>query len=1023
MASFQARQREPLLDQDTQAVLERRGRELLGVVFLVLAVMATLMLASYSPEDPSWMAVSDAPVQNWLGRIGAGIASPLIVIVGRGAWLLPVSLAIWGGRHILHRGEERVTGRMVFLPIAIAVAAVYAALLVPGAEWGRAYGLGGNFGDMIAGSLLGLSPVEGSIGLKLMTVVMAVLTLLITLFVTGFDRLELGALTRFLLLGTVASYAAAMTALGKGASASVRMAREAAEVARERRAQAAALAQQQAAWQAQQGWTMAQPPRPEAQTADIVRQAVASRVRRPVEPEPDPVLYDDYVPEAELVEPVQTWDMPMAEPPSEDRIKARILQAVKTRATAPTPMPAPAPAPQMRAEPSLYATRPQPEPVAEPAPASVLAAVSARLARGPKTPPAPLLRVEPPLQARPRYMPGAAPAVPPVAPPVLPMGAEPQEPDWSQPMSAMQPPEDLAPEEVWEDQAFERNVFSDLGEDVPPAPMPKISARRATTAPPAPERRVVAPPRRPAAPSKQAMAEEQPTLRFDTPDKPAYEVPPLSLLTNPVSIQRHQLSDEALEENARMLESVLDDYGVKGEIVSVRPGPVVTMYELEPAPGLKASRVIGLADDIARSMSALSARVSTVPGRSVIGIELPNAHREKVVLREILSARDFGDSNMRLPLALGKDIAGEAVVANLAKMPHLLIAGTTGSGKSVAINTMILSLLYKLSPEECRLIMIDPKMLELSVYDGIPHLLSPVVTDPKKAVVALKWVVGEMEERYRRMSKMGVRNIEGYNGRVREAMERGEMFKRTVQTGFDEDTGEPVFETEEFQPRPFPYIVVIVDEMADLMMVAGKEIEACIQRLAQMARASGIHLIMATQRPSVDVITGTIKANFPTRISFQVTSKIDSRTILGEQGAEQLLGMGDMLYMGNGARITRIHGPFVSDEEVEEIVSHLKSFGPPEYMSGVVEGPDEDAASDIDAVLGLGSSGNDAEDALYDTAVAIVIKDRKCSTSYIQRKLGIGYNKAARLVEQMEEQGVVTPANHVGKREILVPEQ
>ncbi len=422
---------------------------------------------------------------------------------------------------------------------------------------------------------------------------------------------------------------------------------------------------------------------------------------------------------------------------------------------------------------------------------------------------------------------------------------------------------------------------------------------------------------------------------------------------NPVTIQRSQLSDEALEENARMLESVLDDYGVKGEIVSVRPGPVVTMYELEPAPGLKASRVIGLADDIARSMSALSARVSTVPGRSVIGIELPNATREKVVLKEILAARDFGDSNMRLPLALGKDIGGDPIVANLAKMPHLLIAGTTGSGKSVAINTMILSLLYKLTPEECRLIMIDPKMLELSVYDGIPHLLSPVVTDPKKAVVALKWVVGEMEERYRRMSKMGVRNIEGYNGRVREALAKNEMFKRTIQTGFDEDTGDPVFETEEYAPVAFPYIVVIVDEMADLMMVAGKEIEACIQRLAQMARASGIHLIMATQRPSVDVITGTIKANFPTRISFQVTSKIDSRTILGEQGAEQLLGQGDMLYMGNGQRITRIHGPFVSDEEVEEIVNHLKSFGPPVYMSGVVEGPDEDSASDIDMVLGL----------------------------------------------------------------------
>jgi len=521
--------------------------------------------------------------------------------------------------------------------------------------------------------------------------------------------------------------------------------------------------------------------------------------------------------------------------------------------------------------------------------------------------------------------------------------------------------------------------------------------------------------------SLRAQQEAQPSLKFEDP-KTDFELPPLGLLASPINVARHQLSDESLEENARLLESVLDDYGVKGDIVSVRPGPVVTMYELEPAPGLKASRVIGLSDDIARSMSALSARVSTVPGRSIIGIELPNDMREKVVLREILSAKAFGDSSHRLPLALGKDISGEPMVTNLAKMPHLLIAGTTGSGKSVAINTMILSLLYKLTPDECRMIMIDPKMLELSVYDGIPHLLSPVVTDPKKAVVALKWVVGEMEERYRKMSKMGVRNIDGYNGRVAEALGKNEMFSRTIQTGFDDATGEPVFETEEFLPEKMPYIVVIVDEMADLMMVAGKEIEACIQRLAQMARASGIHLIMATQRPSVDVITGTIKANFPTRISFQVTSKIDSRTILGEMGAEQLLGMGDMLYMAGGSKITRCHGPFVSDTEVEEVVSHLKSFGPPDYKSGVVEGPDDDKSESIDLVLGL-TGVSEGEDVLYDQAVAIVLQDRKCSTSYIQRKLAIGYNKAARLVEQMEEEGLVSPANHVGKRDILVPEQ
>jgi S-DNA-T family DNA segregation ATPase FtsK/SpoIIIE len=536
----------------------------------------------------------------------------------------------------------------------------------------------------------------------------------------------------------------------------------------------------------------------------------------------------------------------------------------------------------------------------------------------------------------------------------------------------------------------------------------------------APRTRTAAP-ARPARKSRRAERDEQPMLDLGgTPE--GYDAPPLALLQRPQPGAHPPLSSEALEDNARMLESVLDDYGVRGEIGAVRPGPVVTLYELEPAPGLKASRVIGLADDIARSMCAIAARVSTVPGRNVIGIELPNVYREKVVLREMLSSPSYDDASYRLALALGKDIAGEPVVANLARMPHLLIAGTTGSGKSVAINTMILSLLYRLSPDECRLIMIDPKMLELSVYDGIPHLLSPVVTDPKKAVVALKWVVAEMEDRYRKMSKLGVRNIDGYNARVREALANNEPFVRTVQTGFDDDTGEPIFESEEFNPEPLPFIVVIVDEMADLMMVAGKEIEACVQRLAQMARASGIHIIMATQRPSVDVITGTIKANFPTRISFQVTSKIDSRTILGEQGAEQLLGQGDMLYMSGGGRITRVHGPFVSDEEVEEVVRHLKSLGPPTYVEAVTEGgaDDESGGPSVDELLGL--SGELTEEQLYDRAVAIVARDRKCSTSYIQRKLQIGYNRAARLVDEMENQGVVGPANHVGKREVLVGE-
>ncbi|WP_413710492.1 DNA translocase FtsK 4TM domain-containing protein [Rhizobium sp. Rhizsp82] len=498
-----------------------------------------------------------------------------------------------------------------------------------------------------------------------------------------------------------------------------------------------------------------------------------------------------------------------------------------------------------------------------------------------------------------------------------------------------------------------------------------------------------------------------------------FQLPPMHLLAEPKNVVRDSsLSADALEQNARMLEGVLEDFGVKGEIIHVRPGPVVTLYELEPAPGIKSSRVIGLADDIARSMSAIAARVAVVPGRNAIGIELPNSTRETVYLRELIASRDFEGSKAKLAMALGKTIGGEAVIADLAKMPHLLVAGTTGSGKSVAINTMILSLLYRMTPEQCRLIMIDPKMLELSVYDGIPHLLSPVVTDPKKAVVALKWTVREMEERYKKMSKIGVRNIDGFNARVEQALAKGEQISRTVQTGFDRHTGEAMYETEEFDLQPMPYIVVIIDEMADLMMVAGKDIEGAVQRLAQMARAAGIHVIMATQRPSVDVITGTIKANFPTRISFQVTSKIDSRTILGEQGAEQLLGMGDMLYMAGGGRIQRVHGPFVADMEVEEIVSFLKTQGAPQYLDAITADDDEDD----DYGGGPAGTSNLADsDDPYDQAVAVVLRDGKASTSYIQRRLGIGYNRAASLIERMEKEGVVGPANHAGKREILVP--
>ncbi|MEG3616921.1 DNA translocase FtsK 4TM domain-containing protein [Magnetovibrio sp. PR-2] len=515
----------------------------------------------------------------------------------------------------------------------------------------------------------------------------------------------------------------------------------------------------------------------------------------------------------------------------------------------------------------------------------------------------------------------------------------------------------------------------------------------------------------PMKPGRKAKAQRQRTLDLGVDGN--YELPPLDILDAPDAKGGTQMSKDALAQNAEMLSSVLGDFGVKGEIVKVRPGPVVTLYELEPAPGTKTSRVIGLSDDIARSMSAVSVRVATVPGRNVIGIELPNQTREMVHLHELIASQDFEKAKGGLNLALGKDIGGNPVIVDLARMPHLLVSGTTGSGKSVGVNAMICSLLYQYTPDQCRFIMIDPKMLELSVYDDIPHLLSPVVTDPGKAVVALKWAVREMEDRYRLMSQMGVRNITGYNQRLGDAAKKGEVLTRRVQTGFDE-AGKPVHEDQPLSMDPLPYIVVIVDEMADLMLVAGKDVEAAIQRLAQMARAAGIHLVMATQRPSVDVITGTIKANFPTRISFQVTSKIDSRTILGEQGAEQLLGQGDMLYMAGGGRITRVHAPFVSDEEVEDVVRHLKTQGQPAYIESVTE-EQEPELGELPA-----AGGGTKDDALYDQAVALVAREGKASTSFVQRHLQIGYNRAARIIERMEAEGVVSKANRVGRREVLI---
>jgi S-DNA-T family DNA segregation ATPase FtsK/SpoIIIE len=528
-----------------------------------------------------------------------------------------------------------------------------------------------------------------------------------------------------------------------------------------------------------------------------------------------------------------------------------------------------------------------------------------------------------------------------------------------------------------------------------PAPAPRGAARISTPAP------------------KKAAPAKQESLPLDG---GPWRLPPLSLLApTPARSATGAPDAEALQANARLLESVLADYGVTGRIVEIRPGPVVTLYELEPAPGIRSARVIGLADDVARSLAVTAVRIATVPGRNVIGIEVPNARRETVYLSELLGSEDWARQQGRLMLALGKDIGGAPVIADLARMPHLLVAGTTGSGKSVGINAMILSLLFKHSPEQCRMILIDPKMLELSVYEGIPHLMAPVVTEPRKAVAALKWTVREMERRYRAMSQLGVRNVGNYNERVAEARAKGEMVSRRVQTGFDPETGKPSFEDQPLALEPLPFIVLVIDEMADLMLMAGKEIEATVQRLAQMARAAGIHVVMATQRPSVDVITGTIKANFPTRMSFQVISKFDSRTILGEQGAEQLLGQGDMLHMAGGGRITRVHGPFVADREVEEIVAFLRAQGEPAYIEDVTEAPEENDGSILSGIAGA----SEGEKGLFDQAVDLVSREGKASTSFIQRHLQIGYNRAARLIEQMEKEGIVGPANHVGKREVL----
>ncbi|MDB4249268.1 DNA translocase FtsK 4TM domain-containing protein [Amylibacter sp.] len=895
--------RGPLLETQIRTQIRKRLIELLGLGFIFSAIITSLALYSYSPNDPNFLNSTSGNVKNMMGFYGASYAMTLMFAIGWASWACSLALLIWGFRLLFHRGNHLILRRGVFLPIFFAFTAVFMATNVPPANWPNSYNLGGFSGDAIFEVIIDFNPIDLAIWVKAVSISLGIISICIGLFSLGFNLKEIKVILKRSIQGLLFTLIIVWKVIKK--------------IYPHRKNIKDLTQNTKPKIHSNYDFEIQNHSMDEdiTEVSDFSKnnglKSLLSSFPKFSSNEKSDVENEDYNEKSE--ENITT---------SPDRITRRIREAVHKK--------------------NIKNNRD-----------------------------APMVEI-----------------------------------DHVSESTATTPPD--------------ASFYDDALETSMELPLKAKRKEPILMRPTVPKSVVEHLSNKPIPQSKKAKSEAQPTLFAK--NIANYHQPTLDLLESPKTVIRQQLSDEALEENARMLENVLDDYGVKGEIISVRPGPVVTMYELEPAPGLKASRVIGLADDIARSMSALAARVSTVPGRTVIGIELPNDHRETVLLREILSARDYGDGKHGLPLALGKNIGGIPEVADLAKMPHLLIAGTTGSGKSVAINTMLLSLLYKLSPDECRMIMIDPKMLELSVYDGIPHLLSPVVTDPRKAVVALKWVVGEMEERYRKMSKMGVRNISGYNGRVADALAKNEDFERKVQTGFDDNTGEPIFETETFKPEKLPFIVVVVDEMADLMMVAGKEIEACIQRLAQMARASGIHLIMATQRPSVDVITGTIKANFPTRISFQVTSKIDSRTILGEMGAEQLLGMGDMLYMAGGGKITRIHAPFVSDEEVELIVNHLKKFGPPEYVSGVVKGNDDEKSSNLDSILGLGGN-TDKELALYDQAVAIVAHDRKCSTSYIQRKLSIGYNKAAKIVEEMEDNGIVSAANHIGRREIFLPEE
>ncbi|MGF1619680.1 MAG: DNA translocase FtsK 4TM domain-containing protein [Rhodomicrobiaceae bacterium] len=945
--------------------IHRLPMRIVGGAILAMALFGWISLLTWSIGDPSLNRATDGAPSNLLGATGASLADMLFQLLGLSAISLFLPQAVWGLALLTGERVGNPRHRLAMWMLSVVLIASALSIMPKPPGWLLVHGLGGMIGDFGKSVFLGLGGlIHDSIAVPLGGAVAGALGFLTLLRACGVGRHELGLLAR--------------PGIGQGHGHSLGGAMLAGVsymmigVGKARRRFAKSLERE-----AVQGRGVT-PTYWEPEDAD--RFNPAPDRRGSFNPR-----YGGYeIPDIRPVTPPPVQRAPRAQPThivqqtGDDRIEpyfenARLIPRQQGHGPA-----APQYAPQSHAIPQAHPVQQWP--------------------------------------AQPQHTPQYAhqpPQAAPVQQHVSPQFRHQQQAALAYPQHdaayANENFEESAADDYYEEANGAYHVEqAHYAEPEPPAPVIRKGPRAVPMQPPMPDR------------SMRASASRAPEIGNWSAEE--FTLPPLKLLTAAPPRQNDpDMSDSALGRRAEMLQSVLEDFRIKGQITGVHPGPVITLYEFEPARGTKSSRVIGLADDIARSMSAVSARVAVIPGRDAIGIELPNQNREIVYLRQLLEAKDFAQGKGRLQLALGKTIGGDPVIVDLARMPHLLIAGTTGSGKSVAINTMILSLLYRLPPEECRFIMIDPKMLELSVYDGIPHLLTPVVTDPHQAIKALKWTVAEMNSRYERMCKLGVRNIMGFNQKVARAQRTGEPLARTVQTGFDEETGSAIYERENIDPTPMPYIVVVIDEMADLMMVAGKDIEFAVQRLSQMARAAGIHLIMATQRPSVDVITGTIKANFPSRISFQVTSKIDSRTILGEMGAEQLLGAGDMLTMAAGGRIMRAHGPFVSDDEVEEIVNFLRVQGEPDYMYGVLDddnGGDQDGGDDYSSRSG-GANGAGSGDDVYNQAIDIVLRDKRPTTSYLQRRLGIGYNRAASLIERMETDGIISAPNRTGKREVL----